>query len=164
MAIKDFTKVFNDEQMRYDYENSRYVLTVDYASWATSRPLVQMFGSEENVEAILEKVSQITYDYLLTYKRSELHKKTLYYLSHSLDMRRAIRQIMEDVAFYGFQEGGWAMAYVSGINLQEVKNMPISTKTMVGTVGHEIARNTGLIQKYFKYHFDLVESNTEDRW
>ena len=33
--------------------------------------------------------------------------------------------------------------------------MPIDPKTMVGTVGHEIARNTGLIQKYFKYHFDV---------
>ena len=97
--------------MRYDYENSRYVLTTDYASWVSARPLVQMYGSTENVEAILEKVSQITYDYILKYKRSELQKKTLYYLSHSLEMRKAVRQLMEDVLFYGFQEGGWAMAY-----------------------------------------------------
>lgn len=164
MAIADFTKVFNDEYMRYDYLNHRYILEVEWASNAVARPLVQLYGSKDNASAILEKVSQIAYDYILRYKRSELYKKTLYYLSHSLEMRNAIRQIMEDVLFYGFQEGGWAMAYVSGINLQEVKNMSIDTKTMVGTVGHEIARNTGLIQRYFKYDFNVVESSVEDRW
>ena len=164
MAITDYTKVFDDKYMKYDYLNHRYVLVEEHASWAVARPLVLQYGSKENAEAILEKISQIAYDYILRFKRSELHKKTLYYLSHSLELRNAIRQLMEDVLFYGFQEGGWAMAYVSGINLQEVKNMPIDPKTMVGTIGHEIVRNTGLAQRYFKYNFSVVESSAEDRW
>ena len=72
---------------------------------------------------------------------------------------------MEDVLFYGFQEGGWAMAYVTGINLQEVKNMgDIHIKTAVGLIGDSIVKTSGFKQQAFPYVFNVVDSIEEDRW
>lgn len=165
MAIKDFTKVYNDNKMRYDYDNHRYVLEVDHASWAVARDLISRYGSKENAEALLETMSRVVYEYVLSFKKSEYKTKMLYFLSHSAQMRESIRQVMEDVLFYGFQEGGWAMAYVTGINLQEAKNIDnINLKTAVGMIGDTMVANHGLKEKAFRYVFDVVESSTEDRW
>lgn len=165
MAITDFVIPYNDTKMRYDYDNHRYILEVDYASFEVARDLIGRFGSKENAEALLENMARVVYEYILSFKKSEYRLKTLYYLSHSQEMRSSIRQLMIDVLFYGFQEGGWAMAYITGINLQEAKNIDnIQLKTAVGMIGDIMVQNHGLKQRYFKYTFDLVPSSTEDRW
>ena len=165
MAIKDFVVPYNDTKMRYDYDNHRYILEVDHASWAVARNLTQRFGSKENAEALLETMSRVVYEYILSFKKSEYKNKMLYLLSHSAEMRESIRQVMEDVLFYGFQEGGWAMAYVTGINLQEAKNIDnIKLKTAVGMIGDTMVGNHSFKQRAFKYVFDVVPNSTEDRW
>ena len=164
MAITDFVIPYNDNKMRYDYDNHRYILEVDHASWAVARNLTQRF-KKENAEALLETMSRVVYEYILSFKKSEYKSKMLYLLSHSVEMRESIRQVMEDVLFYGFQEGGWAMAYVTGINLQEAKNIDnIKLKTAVGMIGDTMVGNHGLKQRAFKYVFDVVPNSTEDRW
>lgn len=165
MAIPSFTIPFDDKYMRYDYDNRRYVLEVAHASWAVARDLIVRYGSKENAEALLETISRVVYEYILSFKKSEYKKAMLYYMSHSLEIRESIRQVMEDVLFYGFQEGGWAMAYVTGINLQEAKNIDnIKLKTAVGMIGDTMVANHSFKERVFKYHFDVVESSTEDRW
>jgi len=164
MAIKNFILPYDNDELRYDYKNHRYVLQVDHASYEVARQLVEVYQGQENAEAILEKVSQIVYDYIYSFKKSELYERMQYYLSHSKEMREAVRQLMLDVLFYGFQEGGWAMAYVTGINLQEVEKLDIPLKVAVGEVGDSIARSRGLAQKFIKYDFDVVESNPNDKW
>lgn len=165
MAIKDFVVPYDDDNLRYDYDNHRYILQVDYAAWAVARDLIKTFGSKENAEAILETVSRVFYEYVLSMKKSEYKEKMLYYLSHSKALRESIRQILVDIVFYGFQEGGWAMIYVTGINLQEAKNIDnIKLKTAVGMMADAMVESHGLKQRAFKYVFDVVESNTSDRW
>lgn len=165
MAIKDFVIPYNDTDMRYDYKDHRYILEVEYASWAVARNLVGKYGSVENVEALLETMARVVYEYVLSFKKSEYKKKMTYYLSHSMEIRESIRKVMVDVLWYGFQEGGWAMAYVTGINLQEAKNIDnIKLKTAVGMVADAMVQSHGLKQQGFPYVFSVVASSDEDRW
>ena len=72
MAIKNFILPYDNDELRYDYKNHRYVLQVDHASYEVARPLVEVYQGQENAEAILEKVSQVVYDYIYSFKKSEL--------------------------------------------------------------------------------------------
>jgi hypothetical protein len=52
------------------------------------------------------------------------------------------------------------MTYITGINLQEGKNMTtLSLKTAVGIMGDQIAKNYGLTEREFRYDF-VVEQDT----
>lgn len=165
MAIKDFIKVLEDNKARYDFDNHRYVLEVDFASYVASYDLITKFGSIENTEAVLEKVSEIVYTYILSFKKSEYREKMLYFLSHSKSAREQLIEIMGDVVFYGLQEGGWAMAYVTGINLQEVDKISnIDETIMVGMVSDTKISNAGFKRRNFLFDFNVLDSEESDRW
>lgn len=160
MAIptNDFvTKPYKDDSMFYDVKLHQYVLDLDYAMFETGLgDLTIDLGGIDNAKWLLEWVSRTAYTYIRQFKDSKFERRLSYYLSHSKQAREAIKRLMIDILFYTEQEGGLFMAYITGINLQEAKNMTtLSLKTAVGTIGDQIARNYGLAEREFRYDFDL---------
>jgi hypothetical protein len=160
MAIptNDFvTKPYNDNEMYYDVKLHQYVLNLDYAMYETGLgDLTIDLGGIDNAKWLLEWVSRTAYTYIRQFKDSKFERRLTYLLSHSKQAREAIRRLMIDILFYTEQEGGLFMAYITGINLQEAKNMTtLSLKTAVGTMGDQITRNYGLAEREFRYDFDL---------
>lgn len=169
MAIKtsDFlTQPYDDDKMLYNYDLHQYVLKVDYAIQQTALgELIDDMGNRENVEWFLEWVSRVCYEYIRSFKDAKFYDRITYYLSHSRKNRELLERFMLDTLFYSNQEGGLFMAYVTGINLQEAKNITnISLKTAVGVIGDQIVKNGELGLREFLYDFDIVESTAGLEW
>ncbi len=169
MAIpaKDFLiKPLQNTEMKYNLKLQQYVLEYDYAIHETALgDLVVDYDGRENVEWYLEWVSRTAYTYIRSFKDSKFQERLTYYLSHSRRSREAIKRLMLDILFYTEQEGGLFMAYVTGINLQEAKNITdISLKTAVGMVGDQIVKNYGLATREFEYDFAVVPSTAGSEW
>lgn len=164
MAIpaNDFiVKPYDDDTLYYNTDLHQYVLNLDYAMFQTgTADLVIDMGGMDNAKWLLEFLSTSTYTYIRSFKDSKFERRLTYLLSHSKQAREAIRRLMVDVLFYTQQEGGLFMAYITGINLQEAKNMTnLSIKTAVGLMGDQIVSNYGLKEREFRYDF-TVENNT----
>lgn len=154
-------KPFDDDQMYYNLESHQYVLNLDYAMYASGiGDLIIDMGGTDNAKWLLEFVSNAAYTYIRQFKDSKFERRLTYLLSHSKQAREALTRFMVDIVFYIDQEGGLFMAYITGINLQEVKNMTTLTiKTAVGLMGDQIAANYGLKEREFRYDF-TVENDT----
>jgi hypothetical protein len=162
IPVNDFvTKPFNDDAMYYDLDLHQYVLELDYAMFQTGLgDLVVDVSGLDNAKWLLEWISRAVYTYIRSFKDSKFEKRISYYLSHSKQSREAIKRLMLDVLFYTEQEGGLFMTYITGINLQEGKNMTtLSLKTAVGIMGDQIAKNYGLTEREFRYDF-VIEQDT----
>ena len=151
---------FNDDKMFYDYKDNRYVLQLDYAVEQTGQgDLVLELssdGTDDNAQWLMKQVSRVAYEYIRSFKDAKFQDRLTYWLSHSKSAREAIRKLMLDMVTYTQQEGGLFTAYITGINLQEAKNITdISLKTAVGIIGHQIVMNYGLSEREFRFDFDF---------
>lgn len=170
MAIptNDFlVKPYDDEKMIYNYDLRQYVLQRDWAIHRTGLGdlINDLGGNVDNVDWFLEWVSITVYNYIRSFKDSKFQKRLTYYLSHSREMRDALERLMVDSVFYSEQEGGLFTAYITGVNLQEAKNITnLSLKTAVGIIGDQIVANLGLKEREFRYDFDVVESTLGLEW
>jgi hypothetical protein len=162
IPVNDFVaKPFNDNMMYYDINLHQYVLEYDYAVYETGlSDLAVDMGGTDNAKWLLEWISRSVYTYIRSFKDSKFERRLSYYLSHSKQAREAIKRLMIDVLLYTEQEGGLFMTYITGINLQEAKNMTtLSLKTAVGIMGDQIVQNYGLAEREFRYDF-AIEQNT----
>jgi hypothetical protein len=164
-----YNKPFDDEQMRYDYEENRYVLKLNYAMDYTGQgdliAELSSDGTDSNAQWFMEQVSRVAYQYIRSFKDAKFQDRLTYWLSHSKSARNALRKLMLDMITYTQQEGGLFTAYVTGINLQEAKNITdISLKTSVGIVGHQIVLNHGLGEREFRFDFDIDLSKKGVDW
>lgn len=157
---------YNDEKMKYNYDLHAYMLDIDYAMTMTGLgDLINDMDGRENAEWLMEWISRVSYEYIRSFKDAKFYNRLTYYLSHSKRARDILERFMLDILFYIEQEGGLFMAYVTGINLQEAKNITnISLKTAVGVIGDQIIRNSELAMKEFLYDFDVVASTTGLEW
>lgn len=165
-TIDFITRPFDDDKMYYDLDRHQYILQLDYAMHETGLgELIADMGDRDNAIWLLEWVSNTAYTYIRSFKDSKFEKRLTYYMSHSKRMRDAIRRLMIDILFYTEQEGGLFMAYITGINLQEVKNLTtVTLKTAVGTIGDQIVRNYGLAEREFRQDFDIDHDTYGTRW
>ena len=156
----------SDDKLRYDVELHQYVLQLDYAMQESGLgDLAIDMGGTDNAEWLLEWVSRTAYTYIRSFKDAKFERRLTYYIGHSKQAREAIRRLMLDILFYTEQEGGLFMAYITGINLQEAKNITtMSLETAVGMVGAQIARNYGLAEREFRYDFEVDESTYNIFW
>ena len=75
------------------------------------------------------------------------------------------KKLMVDTLIYTNQEGGLFTGYVTGINLQEAKNITtMHLETVVSMVGKQIVLNYGLGEREFRYDFDVDMDNYEVTW
>lgn len=168
MAIpaNDYTKPFDDNQMYYNYDLHQYVLQIEDAMFETGLGDLSLdMGGTDNVKWLLEWVSKTVYTYIRSFKDSKFERRLTYQLAHSKRLREAIRRLMLDVLFYTEQEGGLFMTYITGINLQEAKNMTTLTlKTAVGIIGDQIVRNYGLSEREFRHDFTVENDTYGNDW
>lgn len=168
MAIpaNDFTNPFDDEKMYYNYDLHQYVLQIEDAMFETGLGDLSLdMGGADNVKWLLEWVSRTVYTYIRSFKDSKFERRLTYQLSHSKRLREAIRRLMLDVLFYTEQEGGLFMTYITGINLQEAKNMTtLSLKTAVGLMGDQIVKNYGLAEREFRHDFTVENDTYGTEW
>ena len=162
-SIDFINKPYDDETMFYDLELGQYILDPDYARNETGYNLMAKFGTAENVVTILSFISTFAYNYIYSFKDSAYRKKMRYYLSHSKENREGIKKLMVDLVKYLFQESGPLMSYITGINLQEARSIPLPTKEYtVGINGSIIAENYGFKNRYFKYRFTIDDKYGEE--
>ena len=172
MAIPTYDKLtlpLSDGDMTYNKEKHRYVLDLDYAVYETGLAdlieEISIDGTNDNALWLMDLVSHVCYEYIRSFKDSRFDKRLTYYLSHSKSMRNAIKKLMVDTLVYTNQEGGLFTAYVTGINLQEAKNITtMQLETVVSMVGKQIVLNYGLGEREFRYDFDVDMDNYEVTW
>lgn len=98
---------YNDDNMIYDYEDHRYVLTAQYVREKMGVDLEARYKHPGSVQAILNKVSDLCYDYIAIFNNAEMQK---YIIAKTESGRRlilnAMRCQMEDASLNGFFDTG----------------------------------------------------------
>lgn len=167
MAIptNDFIEApYEDDKLKYDYEFHRYILKSDFASYQTGLNLLELWESEENLEWYLEYVSRVVHTYITQFKAPKYRKRLEYYLSHSKTMRTALKEVMIDAITYNFEDGGFLIAYQTGVNLKEMKELPMRIDMAVSIVGEKIAKNYKLEDRYFDIEFEIEHDTYGTEW
>ena len=164
MAIKDYVKPYNDNKAFYDFDQHRYILTTTHANHQTGLNLEEIWEGTENLEWYLEYVSRVVYHYVGRYKPPHLYKKLTYYLSHSKEMRHAMIELMVDTIAYNFEDGGFLIAYQTGVNLKEMKDLDIKINRAISVVGDQILKNFMLKDRQFIYRFDVENDTYGTEW
>ncbi len=167
MAIpsNDFlTKPYEDDSMYYDYKKRRYVLKLSETMKETGIMLDVLWQNSDNAEGYLRMVSDVCDTYVSQFKDSRYYEKLRYYLSHSKKMREAIYELMIDTVRYNFRNGGFMIAYETGINLNEMKELRMKIADALSVIGDEIANKNDLKNRFFRYNFDVVPSSPGNEW
>lgn len=158
------SKPYDDKIMKYDIDLHRYSLTTDYADFRTGLNLLELWETEENLEWYFEYVSRVAYNYIYQFKNPKYRKQMEYFLSHSKEMRHAISEILIDTITYNFEDGGFLIAYQTGVNLKEMKELTMRIDMAVSVVGEKIVRNYGLEDRVVKYEFTVEHDTYGTEW
>lgn len=138
------TKPYNDEGMTYDVDKHQYVLVHDYSLNQTGVDLVELWGDSDNANGILKIISNVSYTALSQYKdNTKYYDRTLYWLSHSKKGRDFIKRLMLDMVRYNHEDGGLFIAYQTGINLQEMKDLQMELHHAYSAVAEQIMEKYG---------------------
>jgi hypothetical protein len=152
----DYTAPYDDAKMTYHYTEHKYTLDMDNQQFETGINLSQIWQGNDNALMYLEMVREVAYTYVLGMKDSKWHLRMLYYLSHSKEMRRAMYELMIDTVRYNHEDGGFMIAYQTGINLHEMKELRMRIENAVSIVGERIARNFGLAQRFLNVNLNTM--------
>lgn len=159
----DYTKPYDDEKMTYEFALHKYKLDLDHAQYHTGINLSLIWNGNDNANLYLEQIRDVVYTFILRYKDSKYYTRMLYYLSHSESAREGLRQIMLDTVTYNYEDGGFKIAYQTGINLHEMKDIDIKIEEAVSVIAEEIMFNYGMKQRFQNINlntferFDLLE-------
>ena len=167
MSIATYDRLlapFDDDKMNYLTEYHRYELLPEMADFQTGLNLSELWQGNDNVLWYLSAISEVTYTILERLKDAKYRERFQYYLSHSNKNREAIFKIMVDTIQYNFEDGGFLIAYQTGINLHEMKEIRMKPEFFLSPIAQEIIKNTGLGQRNFRIAFDVVESETGSEW
>lgn len=148
-------KPYSDTHMDYDLKLHRYKLTVDRANWLTGLDLIELWDGQENLDWYLEYVSRVAYTYIYGLKNAKYKLKMEYYLSHSKYMREAIEEFLVDMITYNYEDGGFLIAYQTGINLKEMKELPMKMETALSVIGEQMSKNYTFNYLDVPYIFDI---------
>jgi len=146
MAIKDYINVntFIDDKAFFNNDINKWVLKLDYANHRSGLDLVELWRSEENAEWYLEMVATVVYATIMEYKKLEEVKNFEYLLNHSKDLRNSLTEIMIDAVVYNEAGGGFLIAYETGINLQEMKELKMDIGQAMSSIAKSMVEKSGL--------------------
>ena len=167
MAIptKDYLdRPLEDEEIKYDFTKHQYYMTVDASFKHSGIDLDKLWKGADNAQFYLELISDIIYTSILRYKDERYYEKMLYFLSHSKKAREAIISLIIDTVHYNHTGGGFMIAYQTGINLHEMKEIRMKPEFFLSPIAQEIIKNKGLGQRNFRLAFDVVESESGSEW
>lgn len=145
---------YNDNAMEYNYNENRYVLTVDGAN-LSNLDLVFVMGDAETTNQYLDLLSRTIYSIFLQNTDSKYHDKKLWLLSHSKHYREIIQKIFMDIIWYNYRSGGFMTIYQSGINMNEMKVFDLTVKNAMGVIGNNMAQVGGINERTLRYRISL---------
>jgi len=165
MAYTDFLiKPYSSDDMVYKKTIHQYVGVLEKISFLTGLSLSTIWDGNDNALWYLEQVSQVIYTLILKQKDSKYFYKLQYYLAHSKKARKAILDSIVDVVQYNHEDGGFLIAYQTGINLHEMKEIRMKIESAISVIGDQIIDNFGFKERYFRsrmntltYYDDLSE-------
>ena len=138
-------KPYSDELLTYNYKENRYVLTVD-ASKHSGLDLELLWQGRANAEKYLDLVSRALYTYIFHNKDSKYHDKFKWIFSHSKKFREEIYQAFQDIIWYNHRDGGFLVAYNTGVNLSQMAKLDIEIDMAVSVIGKSHLLNSGLME------------------
>ena len=157
MSIATYDRLlapFDDDKMNYLTEYHRYELLPEMADFQTGLNLSELWEGNDNVLWYLSAISEVTYTILERLKDAKYRERFQYYLSHSNKNREAIFKIMVDTIQYNFEDGGFLIAYQTGINLHEMKEIRMKIENAVSVIADGIIEKYGLKERFIKWNFN----------
>ena len=157
MSIATYDRLlapFDDDKMNYLTEYHRYELLPNVADNQTGLNLSELWQGNDNVLWYLSAISEVTYTILERLKDAKYLERFQYYLSHSNKNREAIFKIMVDTIQYNFEDGGFLIAYQTGINLHEMKEIRMKIENAVSVIADGIIEKYGLKERFIKWNFN----------
>lgn len=139
-------KPYNDDFMTYNYDENRYVLTIDGAN-ASNLDLLYVMRGRENVNQYLDLLSRAMYSVFLKNTDSKLHDKKLWLLSHSKHFRETIQRIFMDVVWFNYRSGGFMTLYQTGVNMNEMKTIELTIENAMSVISNNMAQVGGINER-----------------
>ena len=133
---------FNDDFMTWNYEENRYVPLVDGVIKDCYVNLIVDWGTKENAQSYLDLLSRVVNEIVLSFKDQKYRDKTLYYIAHSKQARQTLLKIYSDSVWYNRRDGGFMMAYNSGVNLNQGKMIEFGIDKTLSPIAKQIIKNT----------------------
>lgn len=149
-------KPYNSDYMTYNYNENRYVLTVEGAN-LSNFDILWVMGDRETTNQYLDLVSRALYSVFLKNTDSKLREKKLWLLSHSKHYREIIQQIFLDVVWYNYRSGGLMTLYQSGINMNEMKVIELHIENAMSVIGNNMAQVGGINERTLRTRISLSE-------
>jgi hypothetical protein len=150
-----------DNILEYNFEEHRYVATCEGIRQTAYVNLEVDWGSEENANAYLDLLSKVVYDNIMALVDDSKYKvQLLYYIAHSREMRNVILDIFQDSVWYNRRDGGFMLAYNSGVNLNLGKMIEFGLDKTLSPIAKQKIMNSKLgsrvpfININFINHFD----------
>lgn len=137
---------YDDDLMKYNYDENRYVLTVDGANAANLDLLYVMRGRNE-VSQYLDLLSRTIYSTFLKNTDSKLESKKLWLLSHSKSFRLTIQKIFMDIVWFNYRSGGFMALYQTGINMNEMKIVEVTIENATSVISQNMAKVGGIDER-----------------
>jgi hypothetical protein len=144
-------------QYSYDVATHQYTLDPDYADFRTGLSLSELWQGNDNVLWYLEAVRNVCYTYILKHVDPKYRERVLYYIAHSKKAREAVIDLMVDTIQYNFEDGGFLIAYQTGINLHEMKEIKMRIENAVSVIGEKIIENFGLKERVLRFNLNNMD-------
>lgn len=162
MSIKniDFIKPFDDDLMEYDYDESMYIPKVEGIRENTYVDLIRDWTTHDNAQSYLQLLARVVYEVILSYKDPKYRDEMLYYLAHSKRARNDLFRIFSDSVWYNRRDGGFMLAYNSGVNLNQGKFVEFGIDRTLSPIAKEMIKNTYFASKVLPY--DIKDTQTFD--
>lgn len=150
-------------------DEKRYVPSVDLIMNEAYFDIVKQWGnSKENAQSYLDLLSRVVYNCIYSRYSNKYKDYTEYYLSHSIKARETLKEIFLDTSWYNRRDGGFMMAYNTGINLNTGKEVLFEINKVMSVIGNQIISNNYLgnhIPQYNLnnfYYFETLEEMLEN--
>lgn len=145
-----YERPFNCEKLRYNYDENRYILTLE-GSRESAIDLTKIWRGAANAEKYLDLVSRALYGFIFSNKDSKYQDKFKWLMAHSKSFRANIIQAFQDVIWYNHRDGGFLVAYNTGINLNTMDTVDLEIKRAVSVVGEALMRSSGMLERIPRY-------------
>jgi hypothetical protein len=140
----------------YVKEESRYLPSIDFVSKNAYVNLIGVWGSEENAQSYLDLLSSVIYTYILRHYDNKYRYIVLYHMSHSKQIRNALKQIFTNTIWYNHRDGGFMLIYSSGINMDQMKEFSLDLERALSPVERQIIDNSFLGTRIIETNFNKI--------
>lgn len=147
---------YDDENMYYDFNKHHYVLRQDAVLRLSYIDLVELFGGSDNAQAHCNLLSDVIFESIMRFRRPENVEKTTYWLAHSKKARETFLKLLLDSQWFNRTDGGFMVVYNTGINLNEMKEIPMDIKRSMSVIADQIVKNNGFAQRVINVNLNTI--------